>query len=287
MITLAEIVSIALAEDLPTGHDVTSEWLVSAGLIGEGYIVPKADGIISGCGAVAEVFKQVDSELALHWLRRDGERAEAGQRIVDLRGNARSILKAERTALNFLCHLSGVATVTRSFATAAAEFGSQVLATRKTTPGLRELELQAVRHGGGDVYRTNLSDAVLAKDNHLVCVGGLRGIGAELEQLRAARAAEAELTLRDGKLEVTSLEDLDVAVALGWKQILLDNFTPDEVAQAVRAHGDSVSLEASGGIHSGNLREYAKTGVHYLSIGALTHSVPALDFSLEVEWKAA
>ncbi|RPH93895.1 carboxylating nicotinate-nucleotide diphosphorylase, partial [candidate division KSB1 bacterium] len=233
----------------------------------------------------AEVFRAVDSSLTVSKSVRDGDSVAKMQRVVDVQGNAASILKAERTALNFLCHLSGIATHTHLFVEAVRPWGTVILCTRKTTPGLRRLEVEAVRHGGGDAYRTNLSDAILLKDNHTGILGGMPGIHKKLADIMKKRPSDYDELLRKGKIEASSLEDVEAAVEMGWGQILLDNFSPAEVAEAVHKWGKRVFLEMSGGVNLDNVRQYAATGVHAISIGAITHSSKAMDFSLEVDWR--
>ena len=198
-------------------------------------------------------------------------------------GNLRAILRGERTALNFLCHLSGIATLTAEFARATEGRSVEILGTRKTSPGLRALEVEAIRSGGGDCYRDSLQSAVLIKDNHLAVLGGLPGLAERLSEL----AREASDTYRDiierGKLEVTSIEELKEGIQLGFTSFLLDNFHVSQVEQAVKVAPKNIQLEVSGGVNLQNVQAYARTGVHAISIGALTHSAPSLDLSLEID----
>jgi len=275
----------ALTEDLPNGHDLTSECFVPESAAGSGWIEARHEAVVSGLDVAVRVFRMVDPAVEAKLAVADGARVSRLQRVVELRGHFRSILAAERTALNFLCHLSGIATRTREFVDAVSPWGTKILCTRKTTPGLRGVEIAAVRHGGGDVYRTHLSDAVLLKDNHEGILGGMRAVRVRLEELQREDAPTAARVLRDGKIEASTLDDVAEAVAMGWPQILLDNFSPADVAEAVQRWGERVFLEVSGGVNLSNVREYAATGVNAISIGAITHSATAADFSLEVQWR--
>lgn len=284
---LDDLIREALAEDLPAGSDVTSDRFVPPEAKGRGWIEAREDAVVSGLEIAARVFRVVDSSLEIELLVKDGAHVTRLQRVMHVCGSAASILAAERTALNFLCRLSGIATTTEQFVNAVQPWGTKILGTRKTTPGLREIEVAAVRHGGGDVYRMDLSNAVLLKDNHLGILGGLNGVRERLEALRRANPRIADEILHGGKIEASSLADVEAAVEMGWPQILLDNFPPADVAAAMKKWGNRVFLEMSGGVNLSNVREYAATGVHALSVGGITHSARAADFSLEVEWRSA
>jgi nicotinate-nucleotide pyrophosphorylase (carboxylating) len=282
---LEKLIRDALAEDLPNGHDLTSEYFVPESATGEGWIEAREEAVVSGLGIAAQVFRTVDSTVNTKPVVDEGARVSRLQRVMELHGPFRSILAAERTALNFLCHLSGIATRSREFVDAVSPWGTKILCTRKTTPGLRDVEIAAVRHGGGEAYRANLSDAALLKDNHEGILGGMRQVRERLETLQREDAPTAERMLRGGKIEASTLDDVAEAVAMGWPQILLDNFAPADVAEAVRRWGRRVFFEVSGGVNLSNVREYAATGVNAISIGAITHSAKAVDFSLEVQWR--
>ncbi|MCB1061092.1 MAG: carboxylating nicotinate-nucleotide diphosphorylase [Calditrichaeota bacterium] len=277
-----DIIRLALEEDLASGVDVTTDWLVDPELIGEAWIEAREDAVISGIDIVSEVFKAVDSEIVVTPLCDDGARVRPLNRVISVYGKARSILKAERTALNFLTHLSGVATKTAELVDATRAFGTKIWCTRKTTPGLRKLEVAAVRAGGGDTFRDSLFEKILIKDNHLGVIGGMESLAKRFEE-----DPDAQLNMREGKIEVASLYELDLAVRMGWKQILLDNFTPEQVREAVERCATVASLEASGGITHENIRDFAATGVEAISIGQLTHSVRSVDFALEVDWSVS
>ncbi len=283
--TVHDLICAALAEDLPDGRDITSEFFTGESARGDGWIEAREPAVLSGIDVAAEVFRVVDESLRINVLMHDGERVDKLERVLTISGPARSILRAERTALNFLTHLAGIATETREFVDATKPWGTEILCTRKTLPGLRELQVAAVRHGGGKAYRTNLADAVLIKDNHLSIAGGLGAIREHLLKLKRESPEAYRVTLADGKIEVSSPAEIEQALEMGWTHLLLDNFTPTEAAEAVRRWGTHVYLEISGGVSRKNLEEYARTGVHAISVGALTHSVKAVDFSLECEWR--
>jgi nicotinate-nucleotide pyrophosphorylase (carboxylating) len=281
---MQQLIRRALDEDAAGNRDMTSDLLIDPRVTGTAWIEAREDAVVSGLSVVVDVFAAVDQKVQTRALVPDGTRVPRMQRVMDISGPATSILKAERTALNFLTHLSGVATHTWQFVDATRQWKTTILCTRKTLPGLRALEVAAVRHGGGDAYRTNLTDAVLIKDNHLGILGGMSGVRQRLTEMRRNDAESVDKLLSTGKIEVSTLDELDEAVEMGWKQMLLDNFTHSDVAEAVKRFSDKVFLEMSGGINLSNVAEFAATGVHAISIGALTHSSRAADFSLEVEW---
>ena len=283
--TVEQRIRDALAEDLIGGRDMTSDLFVDPDVEGVGWIEAREVAVVSGLEVAIRVFHAVDPSLDVKPRLKDGAEVARLEHVLDVRGRASSILRAERTALNFLGHLSGVATRTREFAREAQGTRTKILCTRKTLPGLRDLEVEAVRHGGGDAYRTNLSDAVLLKDNHLGILGGMAGVARRLEEIRRRDAVLVERVLETGKIEASSLTELEAAVAMGWRQVLLDNFSPEDVVTAVTRWGDRVFLEVSGGVNAANIARYAATGAHAISIGAVTHSSRAMDFSLEVEWR--
>ena len=280
---ITDIVEKALDEDLPTGVDITTDPLLGEEQIATGIVQAKAEGILAGTKPAAEVFRVLNSGLQIEVFKNDGDALKSGDKIMRVTGNLRAILRGERTALNFLCHLSGIATLTAEFARATERRSVEILGTRKTSPGLRELEVEAIRSGGGDCYRDNLQSAVLIKDNHLAALGGLPGLAERLNEL----ATEASDTYRDiierGKLEVTSIEELKEGIRLGFKSFLLDNFQVSQVEQAVKAAPKNIQLEVSGGVNLQNVQAYARTDVQAISIGALTHSAPSLDLSLEID----
>jgi nicotinate-nucleotide pyrophosphorylase (carboxylating) len=270
--TLSEIVAVALAEDIGDG-DVTTAATVPERAMAHGLITQKAPGVLFGLDAAAEVFRLVDPELAVQPLTSEGEWREHGP-VLELEGKARSILTAERTALNFLARLSGVATMAARAVRAVEGTGATILDTRKTTPGLRALEKAAVAAGGATNHRFGLFDAILIKENH-AALGG--GVG---EAVRKARAAAPGLTL---EVECRTLAEVDEALSAGAPWILLDNMSVEQLTEAVLHVGGRARLEASGGVTLETIRAIASTGVDFVSAGALTHSAPALDLSLLLE----
>jgi nicotinate-nucleotide pyrophosphorylase (carboxylating) len=267
-----ELARIALAEDAPSG-DLTSRSTVPEGTSCEAELVVKQDGVLAGFEAAVAVFEVAAAEdgtdVQIDRKAGDGDRVRAGDRAALLRGDARTVLRAERPALNLLGHLSGIATLTRAYVEAAAP--AAILCTRKTLPGLRAVEREAVAAGGGTLHRASLSDAILIKDTHVRMAGGVT------EAIRRARGAGRPI-----EVEVETLEQLDEALALGAERILLDNPTPDRVRRAIARVGDPQRLEISGGIDLDNVRAFVDAGARVLSVGRLTHSAPALDLSLEV-----
>lgn len=275
---LKRIVSEALAEDLAYG-DVTTEALVPSELEGKAAILVKKDGVLAGKDAAKEVFRQVDRSLRFKALVKDGAKVGKGKLVATIEGKMASMLKAERTALNFLQHLSGIATETARYVDAVAGTKAIIMDTRKTIPSLRLLEKYAVRVGGGHNYRLNLGDGVLIKDNHLAI---LRSSGVGLgESVKKARK-RAPRTMKV-EVEVESVKQAREALSAGADIIMLDNMKLKDMRRVVElVHGRAL-LEASGGITLDNVRSVAETGVDLISVGALTHSVKALDISMEVE----
>jgi nicotinate-nucleotide pyrophosphorylase (carboxylating) len=273
---LLRVVRTALAEDLRYGPDATTAATVPADAVAIGAFTPRAGGVLAGVVAVRVVLAEVlGDDVEVLDERPDGTRVRAGEPALVVRAPVRGLLTAERTALNLLCHLSGVATATASWVDAVAGTGARIRDTRKTLPGLRLLEKYAVRCGGGVNHRLGLGDAVLIKDNHVAAAGS---VGAALER---ARAAAPDLPC---EVEVDSLEQLDDVLALGAELVLLDNFTVAQTAEAVRRRGSAPTLlESSGGLALANARAYAATGVDFLAVGALTHSVTALDVGLDLQ----
>ena len=270
---MPEIITRALAEDAP-GGDLTSTLVVDPGARCSAELRAKARGVVSGTHPAQAVFDVAASQdsagpVEIDWKFEDGARVEPGDVLAAIRGPARTVLRAERVAVNLLSHLSGVATLTRAFVDAAAP--ARVLCTRKTTPGLRELEREAVLAGGGTLHRASLSDAVLIKDNHLRLAGGVG------EAVRRAEAGPAPV-----EVEVESLRELDEALESGAERILLDNPTSELVAQAVERVGDVERLEISGGVTLESVGALVEAGARVISVGRITHSAPALDISLEV-----
>jgi len=279
------LIEAALLED-GARRDVTTDALIPAGMRCRAEMTAKETGIICGLPLAARLCRAFDRRLRFRPCCEDGEEVERGTVVATVSGPAASVLKVERTMLNFVQHLSGIATLTRRYVDAVAGTGAQILDTRKTTPGWRLLEKYAVRCGGGSNHRMGLSDQVLIKDNHLSLRREAGGAGGIADAVRAARKASRRLLV---EVEVQSLQELADALPAEPDIILLDNMTPRQVregAALVRqrcAGGRRPLLEASGGINLGNVRAYAKAGADRISIGALTHSAPALDVSLEIE----
>jgi nicotinate-nucleotide pyrophosphorylase (carboxylating) len=270
------VVRTALDEDLLYGPDATTEATVSSEAVALAEITPRTGGVVAGVPVALTVIDVVLGEHGYEVMERitDGTFVPAGQPVLVLRGPVRGLLTAERTALNLLCHLSGVATATAAWVQAVSGTSCAIRDSRKTLPGLRQLEKYAVRCGGGVNHRMGLGDAVLIKDNHVAAAGSVTAA------LAAARARAPELAC---EVEVDTLAQFDEALAAGAEEILLDNFTPEQCAEAVRRRGSSSTrLEASGGLTLQVAAAYAATGVDYLAVGALTHSSPALDLGMDL-----
>jgi len=269
-------IAIAIQEDIGEG-DVTTEFFVPAGLHASAQIIAREKAIIAGTETATEVFHRVDPATRVRVIRADSSEVEAGDTIIEIDGLAHSILKAERVALNFLQRLSGIATLTRKFVNAADNPRVQILDTRKTTPGLRALEKAAVVAGGGVNHRFGLYDMVLVKDNHLIADSGLSAFAETVRRLRKERPGvriEVEVDHLEQVRAFLEVDEVDV--------ILLDNMKRTEMREAVALRKNKVKFEASGGITLKNIRQIAATGVDYISVGALTHSAPAINLSLEI-----
>ena len=274
-----EIVARALAEDRAY-HDVTSRALIPPGQRGHGRFYMKAPGVVCGLNAVEIAFRLMSEDLDLEVLAGDGSHVEPGMTIAEVHGPLRPMLGGERVALNLLQRLSGTATLTRRFAVAAAEGGAaRVIDTRKTTPGLRELERYAVRVGGGHNHRNHLEDGILIKDNH-IAAGALRGLGIP-ELIEEARSRSPH-TLRV-EIEVEDAAGALLAIAASADVIMLDNMSVEEMRAVVDAAPEGILFEASGGVNLETVKAIAATGVDLISVGALTHSAPSLDISLDIE----
>jgi nicotinate-nucleotide pyrophosphorylase (carboxylating) len=267
-----ELVMRALAEDVGRG-DVTTNATVPQAARARALITQKAPGVVFGLEVAEQVFTSLDPDASFERLTEEGRWSDGGP-VLQIDGSARAILTGERTALNFLQRLSGVATMAARAVRAVEGSGAQILDTRKTTPGLRALEKAAVAAGGATNHRAGLYDAVLIKENHAALAGGVG------EAVRRARQAAPELPL---EVESRSLVEVDEALAAGAQRILLDNMTPAELRSAVQLVAGRAELEASGGVTLQTLGEIASTGVQFISVGALTHSAPALDLSLLLE----
>jgi nicotinate-nucleotide pyrophosphorylase (carboxylating) len=271
---VGRLIALALDEDVGPG-DRTAEACVAIDAFGAGLIFAKEPLAVSGVAAAARVFRALDPDCVLEPLKREGDAADPGEGVLRVRGRLRAILTAERTALNFLQRLCGVATLTRRYAEALEGTKTRLLDTRKTTPGLRALEKAAVRAGGGHNHRGALFDGILVKDNHAAAAGSVG------EAVRRARAQAHPLLLVEA--EVSTPQQIDEALAAGAQMLLLDNLGDEELRKAVRQVAGRVPLEASGGMTLERLPRVAATGVDFVSAGALTHSAPAVDLSLLIE----
>jgi len=278
---IEKIVALALQEDLGQEGDITSKAIFKAGDTGAARIITRETCTISGIAAAAEVCLQTDPALVWLPLVEDGQPVPAGAEVARLEGSLISILTAERTLLNFLSRLSWIATFTARFVGAVHGTGARIAATRKTTPGLRLPEKEAVVHGGGLLHRIGLYDAVLIKDNHIAAAGSVTGA---MAAVRKVRGPETWI-----EVEADTRQQFEEAVEQGANRVLLDNMSPESVRECVQSIAarstlpNAVEIEASGGIDLGNVMEYAEAGADIISVGALTRSAPGIDLSLEVE----
>lgn len=275
-----EAVAAALGEDLGPLGDITAA-LLPPHVVAEAVLVPRTDGVLAGCAPAREAFLQVDRRIEVVWSASDGDAVPAGAAVARVTGPLGAVLTAERTALNFLGHLSGVATLTRRYVDLAASSGSAAIRdTRKTTPGLRGMEKAAVRAGGGVNHRGNLSDGILVKDNHLAGMSIAEAVGAGRRMWPG----------RTVQVECDTVDELEQALAAGADLVLLDNMSPAEVATCVTLVAASVAerdgprclVECSGGVTLDTVASYSATGVDLIAIGALTHSAPVLDLGLDL-----
>jgi nicotinate-nucleotide pyrophosphorylase (carboxylating) len=275
---LDKIIDLALAEDISHG-DITSQALIPSDLYGRASLLVKERGVLAGIEVARRVFQRADPSLEVEIRLKDGSAIGPGDIAGNIGGSVISILKAERTALNFLQRLSGIASLTAQYVAKTKGTDARIYDTRKTTPGLRALEKYAVRTGGGQNHRRHLGDAVLIKDNH---IGALRATGMTIKDIveKARRNAPAGVTI---EVEATNVAEAQEALQAGADIIMLDNMSIEEMGQVVKTTAGRARLEASGGITLANVRRIALTGVDMISIGALTHSYKALDISLELE----
>ncbi len=273
-----QIIEIALEEDAGRG-DITSEILIPCDLQGRAYMLVKEAGVIAGLEVAEKTFLKVDPSLKTELMMRDGEVVKPGDVIMRVSGNLRSLLKAERVALNFIQRLSGIASTTARYVDKVKGLGTDIADTRKTTPGLRILEKYAVQMGGGRNHRMDLSDAVLIKDNHFAA---LRASGMEYKEIinKARQNVPPEIKI---EAEATTVEEAAAAAETGVDIIMLDNMTNAEMTRAVDLIQGRAEVEASGGFNLDTIRAAAETGVDFISVGALTHSYKSLDISLEIE----
>ncbi len=266
-----ETVKRALDEDIGSG-DATSLSTIPEDLQLDGVFRAKSAGVVAGLDVVEAVFREVSSAMELRQRMNDGDRAKPGDVIAEITGSGRAMLSAERTAMNFLQRMSGIATLTRAYVDAVAGTRAVILDTRKTAPGLRVLDKMAVRIGGGSNHRIGLFDMILIKDNHIDAAGG---ISAAMARVRANRFADLPI-----EIECRTLADVDEAARLGVGRLMFDNMTIEIIREAVRLVGGRVPIEISGGVTLENVRALAETGVQFISVGALTHSAAAMDVSM-------
>lgn len=275
-LVIEDAVRRALAEDLGRAGDITSAATIPEGKKAKAKLAARKPGVLAGLACAAEAFAQLDPAIEFRAKKRDGDALKAGDVAAEISGNARAILSAERTALNFTTHLSGIATLTAAFVAKVKHTQAKIVCTRKTIPGLRALEKYAVRCGGGMNHRFGLDDAILIKDNHIAVAGTVAAA------LKAARASAGHLVKVE--IEVENLDELaDVLNAGGADVALLDNMDTATLRRAVEINAGRLALEASGGVNLDTVAAIAETGVDMISVGALTHSAPALDLGLDIE----
>jgi nicotinate-nucleotide pyrophosphorylase (carboxylating) len=273
---IEDAVTRALKEDLGRAGDITSIATVPEDAQARAIVAARKPGVVSGLPLVALSFRRLSPQIAIEAHARDGDAIKAGSKLMTVAGDARAVLSAERTALNFIGHLSGIATATAAFVQRIAHTKARIICTRKTTPGLRALEKYAVRCGGGYNHRFGLDDAMLIKDNHIAVAGGIRAV------LERAKRSTGHLVKIE--IEVDSLEQLAEVLDVGLADVvLIDNFDPASMREAVEMVAGRLVVEASGGITLDSAAAIAETGVNYLSSGSLTHSVQNLDIGLDIE----
>ena len=273
---LSDLIQAALKEDMPTG-DLTTDSLALSARFGQARLLAKEDLVLSGTLPFEQTMLQLEPQARIQWHFKEGDLILNKQAICHINGDLLQILKAERTALNFMGHLSGIATLTRCFVNEVAHTKTKILDTRKTLPGYRDLEKRAVLHGGGMNHRYNLSDAVLIKDNHITVAGGITNAVTRIRQ-----HAHGPI-----EVECSTLEEVKEAVALKVARLLLDNMDNTMLAQALKLVGPGIATEASGNMSMARVRSVAEVGVDFISVGAITHSAPNADISLLFDWKEA
>ena len=274
---LSEIIKKALEEDIKSG-DITTEAIIMYSVFAEGIFLVKADGVIAGLNIAEKVFQMIDKEVVFKKLIEDGDKVSSGKIIAQVEGNASSILTGERTALNFLQRMSGIATLTNSFVEKIKNTKAKILDTRKTVPGLRMLDKEAVQLGGGKNHRIGLFDMFLIKDNHIEVAGSITNAVNSCRKYQQEKNSNLKI-----EVETKNLDEVKEALACKADIIMLDNFDLPKMKEAVLLINGMCTVEASGSININNVKEVAETGVDFISVGALTHSVKALDISLEVE----
>lgn len=270
---LDKIIELALLEDLSLG-DITSDTIFTPEDRAEAAVTAKEDLVLCGMNVAKEVFAAVDPSVEFLPLKKDGDAIKKGEKVLELKGAALSILKAERTALNFMQRMSGIATASREYAEIGKKYGVMIVDTRKTQPGLRRLDKYAVRTGGARNHRISLADSVMIKDNHIAAAGS---ITAAVNKIKATIGHTPKV-----EVETTNLQEVKEALAAGADIIMLDNMTPEQILDCKKEIACRAIIEVSGGVNKSNLESYCKTGVDVISMGALTHSVPAKDLSLKI-----
>ena len=270
---LDKIIELALLEDLSLG-DITSDTIFTSDNRAKAVITAKEDLILCGVDIAREVFAAVDPDIVSVPLRKDGDDIKKGNKVLELEGRTLSILKAERTALNFMQRMSGIATASRAYAAVGKKYGVMIVDTRKTQPGLRRLDKYAVRIGGARNHRISLADSVMIKDNHIAAAGS---ITAAVNKIKAVIGHTPKV-----EVETTNLDEVREALAAGADIIMLDNMTPEQVVQCKKEIAGRALIEVSGGVNKDNLEAYCQAGPDVISMGALTHSVPAKDLSLKI-----
>lgn len=272
---IRDAVSRALAEDLGLSGDITAQACLPADAVARVVMATRHAGVVSGCDVAIEAFRQVDPSIKVTVNKGDGARLQPKDVILTVEGNARTVLTGERTALNFMGRMSGIATLTAKYVDLTAHTKAKILDTRKTTPGLRAFEKYAVLCGGGVNHRFGLFDAILIKDNHIGVAGSVRAV--------LQRAKQHKSSMVKIEIEVDNLAQLDEVLAEGADIVLLDNMAPDMLRQAVARVDGRIVTEASGGVNLDIVKAIAETGVDYISVGALTHSAPVLDIGLDIK----
>ena len=270
---LDKIIELALLEDLSLG-DITSDTIFTPENRAKAVITAKEDLVLCGMETAREVFAAVDEEVSFRPLKKDGEDVKKGEKVLELEGRTLSILKAERTALNFMQRMSGIATAARTYAAIGKKYGVMIVDTRKTQPGLRRLDKYAVRIGGARNHRISLADSVMIKDNHIAAAGS---ITAAVKKIKDVIGHTPKV-----EVETTNLQEVQEALAAGADIIMLDNMTPQQVAVCKKEIAGRAIIEVSGGVNKDNLEAYCQAGPDVISMGALTHSVPAKDLSLKI-----
>jgi nicotinate-nucleotide pyrophosphorylase (carboxylating) len=269
-----QLIKTALEEDIGPG-DITTMSTIAPESAAKGFFRAKRDGVVAGLSVVEKVFAFIDPAVRARLLAHDGDAVKKGEVVAEVDGPTRSLLIGERTALNFLQHLSGIATLARQYVEAVKEFPSKIIDTRKTTPGFRTLEKYAVRMGGATNHRFGLYDAALIKDNHIAAAGSIPDA---VRQVRKHSPFMAQV-----EVECTNLDQVREAIDAGADVIMLDNMNIEQMAEAVRVVAKRAAVEASGGINMDTVRQVAATGVDFISVGALTHSAPSLDFNMKIQ----